>query len=695
MTSQQAMSDRCEKIWGALFSDDPLHVAPLNLNSTNSTSSVVSYVVVQLIMESEDTGDSALAVIATLTAANLTAQLGVLVDSITPPSVETVVLSADQLAMLGLWPPPMLPPPSAPAAGAVNALVLLLVVVLGVSLFTLFTIAILAWLRKIVRRRTSEREAKIIPASGLHLPEDDALGNNSIPQGPLALPTRSNLLPDRMASTQLAEGTSHIPLGSPKALQQIEVASAAVSLPLETAGVMKAAGGRPLSADILLTQTSHAALGGQPPPFSSLTGQPPPFSSPFISEKLLSCNAPRQPLQQSRTRAGAQLLGCAARKHVDQTLIELPFQPPDEMEDEIESELKVITQTSVFPPNAAFHPSGEASGRPRTPSSQPHCLGSVGGGNGACGACDNFAGVWADTPSSLPGGGYGDGGNGHSGGGASSGADVPGSSVQFLPRIPASRITSIIQTRIRTNGIFPPARPTVEAQTPTDTRPHTPSLPALLPSPTPAVKTGSTPADRIEYLQDLGSHAPSSPSVMDTLPPSLAELVRPTTGVSVASFGMSRPNTALRPVSPSGEIEEWTLPADNGDAGATDVLTVPVDNSDAGDNSGGGDDGGGGDGGRGVEDGFTGARGGGGGSGGGGVALASEEKRAQLRKAFAAFDADGSGAISVSELENILAMPVEGKVQRTAEQARKEAEMVIAKYDTNGGKPSAAYLHSP
>ena len=49
------------------------------------------------------------------------------------------------------------------------------------------------------------------------------------------------------------------------------------------------------------------------------------------------------------------------------------------------------------------------------------------------------------------------------------------------------------------------------------------------------------------------------------------------------------------------------------------------------------------------------------------------------------FDQDGSGAISVSELAAILGTPVKGKPTLSAEEARNEAEAIIAKYDTNGG----------
>ena len=61
------------------------------------------------------------------------------------------------------------------------------------------------------------------------------------------------------------------------------------------------------------------------------------------------------------------------------------------------------------------------------------------------------------------------------------------------------------------------------------------------------------------------------------------------------------------------------------------------------------------------------------------------KKRAELMSAFAMFDQDGSGAISVSELAAILGTPVKGKPTLSAEEARNEAEAIIAKYDTNGG----------
>ena len=66
-------------------------------------------------------------------------------------------------------------------------------------------------------------------------------------------------------------------------------------------------------------------------------------------------------------------------------------------------------------------------------------------------------------------------------------------------------------------------------------------------------------------------------------------------------------------------------------------------------------------------------------------AAAKEKKREQLKSAFAMFDADGSGAISAKELAAILGTPVKGKPTLTPEQAMREAEAVIAKYDTNGG----------
>lgn len=62
------------------------------------------------------------------------------------------------------------------------------------------------------------------------------------------------------------------------------------------------------------------------------------------------------------------------------------------------------------------------------------------------------------------------------------------------------------------------------------------------------------------------------------------------------------------------------------------------------------------------------------------VATVSAERRAELQKAFATFDKDGSGAISVDELAAILGM---GK-KISPEQARKDAEGVIAKYDMDG-----------
>ena len=62
------------------------------------------------------------------------------------------------------------------------------------------------------------------------------------------------------------------------------------------------------------------------------------------------------------------------------------------------------------------------------------------------------------------------------------------------------------------------------------------------------------------------------------------------------------------------------------------------------------------------------------------LATVSAERRAELQKAFATFDKDGSGAISVDELAAILGM---GK-KISPEQARKDAEGVIAKYDMDG-----------
>ena len=61
------------------------------------------------------------------------------------------------------------------------------------------------------------------------------------------------------------------------------------------------------------------------------------------------------------------------------------------------------------------------------------------------------------------------------------------------------------------------------------------------------------------------------------------------------------------------------------------------------------------------------------------------QKREELKKAFAVFDADGSGAISVGELAEILRIPVKGRRRLTAEDALRSAEAIIAEYDTNGG----------
>ena len=76
---------------------------------------------------------------------------------------------------------------------------------------------------------------------------------------------------------------------------------------------------------------------------------------------------------------------------------------------------------------------------------------------------------------------------------------------------------------------------------------------------------------------------------------------------------------------------------------------------------------------------------------------AQVKKREELRSAFAVFDKDGSGAISVSELAAILGTPVKGKKPLTAEDAYREAETIIAKYDTNGGeqlKANAQRMHA-
>lgn len=55
-------------------------------------------------------------------------------------------------------------------------------------------------------------------------------------------------------------------------------------------------------------------------------------------------------------------------------------------------------------------------------------------------------------------------------------------------------------------------------------------------------------------------------------------------------------------------------------------------------------------------------------------------EREKLQQAFAAFDSDGSGALSVNELANILS--IGGRLSE--ENALKEAADIITKYDTDG-----------
>ena len=54
--------------------------------------------------------------------------------------------------------------------------------------------------------------------------------------------------------------------------------------------------------------------------------------------------------------------------------------------------------------------------------------------------------------------------------------------------------------------------------------------------------------------------------------------------------------------------------------------------------------------------------------------------RHRVQQAFAAFDSDGSGALSVNELANILS--IGGRLSE--ENALKEAADIITKYDTDG-----------
>ena len=64
----------------------------------------------------------------------------------------------------------------------------------------------------------------------------------------------------------------------------------------------------------------------------------------------------------------------------------------------------------------------------------------------------------------------------------------------------------------------------------------------------------------------------------------------------------------------------------------------------------------------------------------GAMAKVPAGEREKLQQAFAAFDSDGSGALSVNELANILS--IGGRLSE--ENALKEAADIITKYDTDG-----------
>ena len=57
----------------------------------------------------------------------------------------------------------------------------------------------------------------------------------------------------------------------------------------------------------------------------------------------------------------------------------------------------------------------------------------------------------------------------------------------------------------------------------------------------------------------------------------------------------------------------------------------------------------------------------------------AEQRRAALRDAFAEFDADGSGRLSVDELVGVLTRPGGGRPLTEA-----EARAFVAKHDSNG-----------
>ena len=62
-----------------------------------------------------------------------------------------------------------------------------------------------------------------------------------------------------------------------------------------------------------------------------------------------------------------------------------------------------------------------------------------------------------------------------------------------------------------------------------------------------------------------------------------------------------------------------------------------------------------------------------------GRAMAATQE--QIRAAFAVFDADGSGTLSMHELKSILARPVRGRPPRFTEA---EVNQILAKFDANG-----------